>query len=90
MIPKYETRRSPMKKEETPVLMAEGYQQMAEENLRLAQEAYPVVAETLLRNTRWHEREVHQGMNVIAAPAHRREKDLIPVSGVKHGQPRGC
>lgn len=34
-------------------LMIEGYREMAEENLSLAEEAFPLAAETLLRNTRW-------------------------------------
>ncbi len=36
-------------------LMAEGYQEMAEENHRLAQEAFPPASETVLRDTRWDE-----------------------------------
>ena len=36
-------------------LMAEGYQEMAEENRRLAQEAFPLTSETVLRDTRWDE-----------------------------------
>lgn len=46
---------------ETQALMAEGYREMAEENQRLAEEAYPVVAETLLRSTRWDERDGPEG-----------------------------
>ena len=47
-----------LKKEEaarTEALMAEGYREMAEENLRLAEEALPLVSETLKRNTRWEQ-----------------------------------
>ena len=36
-------------------LMAEGYQEMAEENRRLAEEAFPLASETILRDTRWDE-----------------------------------
>jgi hypothetical protein len=46
------------KEEEARVqaLMEEGYREMAEENRRLAEEAFPLVSEALLRNTRWEER----------------------------------
>ncbi len=46
------------KEEEARVqaLMAEGYQEMAEENRRLAEEAFPIANEMLLRDTRWDER----------------------------------
>lgn len=53
-----------LKKEEeakTQALMAEGYREMAEENQRLAEEAYPVVAETILRSTRWDEQDGPEG-----------------------------
>ncbi|MCH8185390.1 MAG: CopG family transcriptional regulator [Chloroflexi bacterium] len=36
-------------------LMAEGYQEMAEENRRLAEEAFPPAGETVLRDTKWDE-----------------------------------
>ncbi len=36
-------------------LMAEGYQEIAEENRRLAEEAFPLAGETILRDTRWDE-----------------------------------
>ena len=36
-------------------LMAEGYQEMAEENRRLAEEAWPQAAEMMLRTTQWDE-----------------------------------
>lgn len=36
-------------------LMEEGYREMAEENLRLAEEVFPLAAETVLRNTRWED-----------------------------------
>ncbi len=36
-------------------LMAEGYQEMAEENRHLAQEAFALASETVLRDTRWDE-----------------------------------
>lgn len=41
--------------EEFKALMAEGYREMAEENLRLAEEGFPLAAETIGRNTRWEE-----------------------------------
>ncbi len=46
------------KEEEARVqaLMAEGYREMADENRRLAEEAFPLASEMLLRNTRWDER----------------------------------
>lgn len=37
-------------------LMAEGYREMGEENLRLAEEAFPLASETLLQHTQWDER----------------------------------
>jgi metal-responsive CopG/Arc/MetJ family transcriptional regulator len=37
-------------------LMAEGYREMAEENRRLAAQAFPVVSETILRTTRWEKK----------------------------------
>jgi metal-responsive CopG/Arc/MetJ family transcriptional regulator len=46
---------------EIQALMAAGYQEMAEENQRLAEEAYPLVAETLLRSTRWDEQDGPEG-----------------------------
>lgn len=36
-------------------LMEEGYREMAEENRRLAEEAFPLTSEVILRNTRWEE-----------------------------------
>ena len=36
-------------------LMAEGYRAMAEENRRLAEEAFPLSSEMVLRDTRWDE-----------------------------------
>jgi metal-responsive CopG/Arc/MetJ family transcriptional regulator len=41
--------------EELHALMAEGYREMAEENRRLAEEGFPLTAETMLRNTKWDE-----------------------------------
>lgn len=35
--------------------MAEGYREMAEENRRLAEEAFPCVSETILKYTEWDE-----------------------------------
>lgn len=45
------------KEEEARVhsLMAEGYQEMAEENRRLAEEAFPLASEIILRVTTWDE-----------------------------------
>jgi metal-responsive CopG/Arc/MetJ family transcriptional regulator len=37
-------------------LMEEGYREMAEENHRLAEEAFPLASESLKRDTRWDER----------------------------------
>jgi metal-responsive CopG/Arc/MetJ family transcriptional regulator len=39
--------------ERVQALMAEGYREMAEENLREAEAAFPLVAEMLSQNTRW-------------------------------------
>lgn len=36
-------------------LMEEGYREMAEENRRLAEEAFPLVSETVLKYTEWDE-----------------------------------
>jgi metal-responsive CopG/Arc/MetJ family transcriptional regulator len=36
-------------------LMEEGYREMAEENRRLAEEAFPQAAEMMLRTTQWDE-----------------------------------
>lgn len=36
-------------------LMAEGYSEMAEENRRLAEEAFPFVSKTVLKYTEWDE-----------------------------------
>ena len=36
--------------------MAEGYQEMAEENRRLAEEAFSMTSETLNQNTQWDEK----------------------------------
>jgi metal-responsive CopG/Arc/MetJ family transcriptional regulator len=36
-------------------LMAEGYREMAEENQRLAEDAFPMAGESILHNTRWDE-----------------------------------
>ena len=36
-------------------LMAEGYREMAEENLRLAEEAFPLTTEALEQHTQWYE-----------------------------------
>ena len=38
---------------EVAMSMAEGYQEMADENRLLAEEAFPIVAEMLARDTRW-------------------------------------
>ena len=48
-----------LKKEEKArleALMAEGYKEMAEENRRLAEEAFPLVSETILKYIEWAER----------------------------------
>ena len=37
-------------------LMAEGYSEMGEENRRLAEEAFPLAREIMLRDTKWEER----------------------------------
>jgi hypothetical protein len=37
--------------------MEEGYREMAEENRRLAEEAFPQAGEIILRHTRWDERD---------------------------------
>ncbi|MBI2304495.1 MAG: CopG family transcriptional regulator [Chloroflexi bacterium] len=37
-------------------LMEEGYREMAEENRRLAEEAFPLTSEMVLRQTPWDER----------------------------------
>ena len=37
-------------------LMAEGYREMGEENLRLAEEAFPMASEMIRQHTRWDER----------------------------------
>ncbi len=42
-------------KARTEAHMAEGYREMAEENRRLADEAFPLVAEMIERNGRWDE-----------------------------------
>ena len=39
----------------TEALMVEGYREMAEENRRMAEEAFPLAAETLRQNTQWKE-----------------------------------
>lgn len=39
----------------TRALMEEGYREMAEENRRLAEEAFPVAAEIIRQNTIWSE-----------------------------------
>ncbi len=47
-----------LKKEEKArieALMAEGYREMAEENRRLAEEAFPLVSETILKYSEWDE-----------------------------------
>ena len=38
------------------VLMAEGYREMADENRRLAEEAFPLATEMVLGHTQWDER----------------------------------
>jgi metal-responsive CopG/Arc/MetJ family transcriptional regulator len=38
------------------VLMEEGYREMAKENRRLAEEAFPLVSALLQRDARWRER----------------------------------
>lgn len=42
-------------KDRIEALMAEGYKEMAEENSRLAEEAFPLVSETILKYTEWDE-----------------------------------
>jgi len=37
-------------------LMEEGYREMAEENRHLAEEAFPLASEMVLRHTQWDER----------------------------------
>jgi hypothetical protein len=39
--------------EEIQALMAEGYKEMAEENLREAEEVFPLVSEIMLKYTQW-------------------------------------
>jgi hypothetical protein len=41
--------------EEAQALMAEGYQEMAEENRNLAEEAFMLVSEAVLKYTQWNE-----------------------------------
>lgn len=41
--------------EEIQALMEEGYKEMAEENRSMAEEAFPLVSETVLKYTRWDE-----------------------------------
>ena len=43
-------------KAELEALMAEGYMETAEENRRLAEEAFPLVSETILKYIEWAER----------------------------------
>ncbi len=48
-----------MEKEEKAriqALMEEGYREMAEENRRLAEEAFPLASEAIQQNTKWDER----------------------------------
>jgi metal-responsive CopG/Arc/MetJ family transcriptional regulator len=48
-----------LKKEEEAriqALMEEGYREMAEENRRIANEFFPLVAESLRKNAQWDER----------------------------------
>lgn len=46
------------KEEKTRIqtLMGEGYREMAKENRRLAEEAFPIAIEMLRKSTRWDER----------------------------------
>jgi hypothetical protein len=44
-----------MSKDQIEALMAEGYREMAEENRRLAEEAFPLDCEMILRYTVWEE-----------------------------------
>ncbi len=41
-------------------LMEKGYREMAEENRRLAEEAFPLASAMLLRQTKWNERPFQQ------------------------------
>ena len=43
-------------KERIQALMEEGYRETAEENRRLAEEAFPLASEMLRKSTRWDER----------------------------------
>lgn len=48
-----------LKKEEKArldALMAEGYKEMAEENRKLAEEAFPAASEMIRKHTQWDER----------------------------------
>ena len=48
-----------LKKEEDAIvleLMEEGYHEMAEENLRLAEEAFPFASQMIRRNSIWEEK----------------------------------
>jgi len=42
-------------KAQIQALMVEGYREMAEENRHMAEEAFPLAAETLRQNTQWKE-----------------------------------
>ena len=42
-------------KDQVHVLMAEGYQESAQENLRLAQEAFPLASDVIMKTTTWEE-----------------------------------
>ena len=42
-------------KDQVRALMAEGYQESAQENRRLAQEAFPLASDVIMRTTTWDE-----------------------------------
>ena len=42
-------------KDQERALMAEGYQESARENLHLAQEAFPLASDVIMRTTTWDE-----------------------------------
>ena len=42
-------------KDQVRALMAEGYQESAQENLRLAQEAFPLASDVIMKTTTWEE-----------------------------------
>ncbi|MCI0439423.1 MAG: hypothetical protein L0177_09860 [Chloroflexi bacterium] len=51
-----ERRKTPDNERRIRELMAEGYREMADENRRLAEEAFPMVVEMILGTTTWDEK----------------------------------